>query len=156
MSMTTLYEKDVTLQLIIQIQVQDDPLTQMPSYITTDEGDWKRQMEEQYRLLQALLQQEQTDLPQVLLVQIAWHLGMVNDAEWEEVVARHLGISDLSFCRGRLFSRTIATLSKEDQDLWNELIDSGDPDLGNLFHLCTEDLDRCFRIRLKQAVLQTK
>ena len=152
--MGMLYEKDVTLQLTLHVQINDRPLTEQSTGIAPENlADRKRQQDEQSRLLQALLQQKQTEFPQVLLVSIAWFLDTVNDDDWEQILLGHLGISDPSFCRGNLFSSTIATLSEDDQELWKESIATDDPTYGNLFHLCTEDMDRCFQIHLKHASL---
>jgi len=154
LNMGVLYEKPVTLQLTFRIAVHDDPVTKKPSYISSDDpAEWKPQLDEQLILLQALLKQDKTDLQHVLLVHIAWFLSAMSDTDWEQALLGHLGFLDPSFCRGSMLSSTIATLSADDQALWKERIETDDPNYGNLFHLCTEDMDRCFQVRLEQASL---
>ncbi len=152
--MGVLCEKLMTLQLTFHVEVRDDPVTQKPSYISSgDPAEWKPQLDEQLRLLQALLKQAKTDLQHVSLVHIAWFLSTMKDTDWEQALLGHLGFLDPSFCRGSMLSSTIAMLSADDQALWKERIETDDPNYGNLFHLCTEEMDRCFQVRLEQASL---
>lgn len=152
--MGILYERLLPLQLIFRVEVHDDPVTKKPSYSSSDDpAEWKPQLDEQLVLLQALLKQGKMDLQHVLLVHIAWFLSTMNDTDWEQALLGQLEVLDPAFCRGSLLTSTIALLSADDQALWKERIETDDPSYGNLFHLCTEDMDRCFQVRLEQASL---
>jgi hypothetical protein len=71
--MGTLTEKSVTISLTFRIQITDDVLNTKPSYLPSESDDsWREGMEEQRRLLLALLTQGGPDITAVLLDQIAF------------------------------------------------------------------------------------
>ncbi len=82
--MGTLAEKMVTVSLTFHIWVTDDVLNTKPSSVSDEhKNDWKEQMEEQRRLLLALLAQGGPDLTAVLLDEIAFVLSTFKDSDWE-------------------------------------------------------------------------
>ncbi len=150
--MGILAEKIVTVSLTFCIRVTDDVLNTKPSYISDKhEDDWKEQMEEQRRLLLALLAQGGPDLTAVLLDEIAFTLSTFEDRDWEQALLGKNSDDDEAFFAGGMMLSTIEAMDAPDRELWKERIQERDETLGNWFYLCTEDLHHCFHVELDQT-----
>ncbi len=147
--MGILAEKTLTISLAFRIQITDDVLHTKPSYLPAESDDsWKEAMEEQRRLLLALLAQGGPDLTAVLLDQIAFALSDFTDADWEQALLGKNSDDAPAFFEGEMMRSTIEAMEPPDRELWLERIAGRDEQLGSWFCLCTEDLHACFRVAL--------
>ena len=150
--MGTLAEKNVTIALTFRIQITDDVLNTKPSYLPPESDDsWREGMEEQRRLLLALLFQGGPDLTAVLLDQLAFTISDFTDNDWEQALLGKNSDDDPAFFEGEMVRSTIEAMDPPDRDLWLERMAGRDEQLGSWFCLCTEDLHACFRVALDHA-----
>ena len=150
--MGTLAEKSVTISLTFRIQITDDVLHTKPSYLPPESDDsWREQMEEQRRLLLALLAQGGPDLTAVLLDKIAFAIRDFRDTDWEQALLGKNSDDDQAFFEGEMVRSTIEAMDSPDRELWLERMAGHDEQLGSWFCLCTEDLHECFRVELDHA-----
>lgn len=108
-------------------------------------------MEEQRRLLVALLAQEGSDLTAVLLDRVAFTLSDFTDTDWERALLGKNSDDDEAFFEGEMMRSTIEAMDSPDRELWLERMAERDEQLGSWFCLCTEDLHECFRVALDHA-----
>jgi hypothetical protein len=150
--MGNLAEKSVTIALTFRIQITDDVLNTKPSYLPPESDDnWREGMEEQRRLLLALLGQGGPDLTAVLLDQIAFAISDFRDTDWEQALLGKNSDDDPAFFEGEMVRSTIEAMDPSDRELWLERLTGHDEQLGSWFSLCTEDLHACFRVDLDHA-----
>lgn len=150
--MGNLAEKTLTISLTFRIQITDDVLQTKPSYLPAESDDsWKEAMEEQRRLLLALLAQGGPDLTAVLLDKIAFALSDFTDTDWERALLGKNSGDDEAFFEGEMMRSTIEAMDSPDRELWLERMAERDEQLGSWFCLCTEDLHECFRVALDHA-----
>jgi len=150
--MGTLAEKSVKIALTFRIQITDDVLKTKPSYLPPEsDGSWREGMEEQRRLLLALLAQGGPDLTAVLLDQIAFTISDFRDIDWEQALLGKNSDDDPAFFEGKMVRSTIEAMDPPDRELWLERMAGRDEQLGSWFCLCTQDLHACFRVELDHA-----
>jgi hypothetical protein len=150
--MGILAEKMVTVSLTFRIRVTDDVLNAKPSDIPDEyEDDWREQMEEQRRLLLALLAQGGPDLTAVLLDEIAFALSTFKGRDWEQALLGKNSDDDQAFFEGGMMLSTIEAMDAPDRERWKERIQERDEQLGCWFCFCTENLHNCFHVKLDSA-----